>query len=100
MLSQKFRHVLDFRKPLSRSLIVKMWVEVGGLYDHLPILLWIQSQELKMANPFKFNPEWIQEDDYRKLVGDTWTSLEATPNVPFMKELSKNLQIIKKVTKP
>ena len=40
------------------------------------------------------------EEDYQKLVGETWNPLVVTPNVTFMKQLSKNLQKIKKVTKP
>ena len=45
------------------SLIVKTWVEVGGLSNHLPILLQLQGLERKPIALFKFNPSWIQEED-------------------------------------
>ena len=75
-------------------------IKVGGLSDHLPILLQIQSPDMKPSTPFKFNPTWLMFEDYRKLVGETWNLLVVTPNVTFMKQLSENLQKIKKVTKP
>ena len=58
-------------KLLTRPLIEKYWVEVGGLSYHLPILLLMERQEHKPAPPFKFDPSWIQEEEYKKLVMDT-----------------------------
>ena len=78
---------------------MKTWVEVGGLSDHLPILLQLQSLEPKLVALFKFNPSWIQEDDYRKLVVDTWNPLEDIPNVSYMKQFAKNIQRTKKEKK-
>ena len=40
------------------------------------------------------------EEDYRKLIGNSRSSLEENPKVTYMKQLSKNLQKFKKVTKP
>ena len=40
------------------------------------------------------------EEDYRKLIGNSRSSLEENPKVTYMKKLSKNLQKFKKVTKP
>ena len=53
---------------LSGYLIVKTWVEVEGLSNHLLFLLQIQIPETKPAAPFKFNPAWLMEEDYRKLI--------------------------------
>ena len=89
-----------FENFLSGSLIFRTWVEVGGLLDHLPVLLQIQNIETKLTAPFKFNPAWLLEEYYRKLIGDTQRPLEANPNITFMKQLSENLQKFKKVKKP
>ena len=40
------------------------------------------------------------EEDYRNLIGEKWIPLVVNSNVTFMKQLSKNLLKIKKVTKP
>ena len=49
---------------------------------------------------FKFNYAWLLEEDYRKMIGDTWSKLEVNPNITFMKQLSKNFLKFKKVSKP
>ena len=72
---------------LYESLIIKYWVEVGGLSDHLSVLLQIQNPETKLAALFKFNPNWMKEEDYRKMIGNTWRPLEENPNVAYMKQL-------------
>ena len=79
MLSENF---------LSGSLIIRTWVEVGGLSDHLPFLLQIQNPEAKPVAPFKFNPEWLLEEYYQRLIGESWKPLEANPNTSFMKKMS------------
>ena len=40
------------------------------------------------------------EEDYRKLIGNSWRPLEESPNVSYMKQLEGNLQEVKRVTKP
>ena len=70
---------------LSGYLIVKTWVKVGSMSNHLPFLLQIQSPEMKPATQFKFNLAWLLEEDYRKLIGDTWSPLVVNPNITFMK---------------
>ena len=78
---------------------MKTWVEVGGLSNHLPILLWIQGHGHKPAAPFKFNPSWLQEEDYCKILIDSRIPLEDIPNVTFMKQFSENIQRTKNETK-
>ena len=40
------------------------------------------------------------EEDYHKLIGNTWRPLEENPNVSYMKQLAENLQEVKRVSKP
>ena len=70
------------------------------MLDHLPVLLQIQNSEMKPTAPFKFNPAWLLEEGYQKLIGDTWSKLEVNPNITFMKQLSDNLLKVRKVSKP
>ena len=58
------------------SLIVKTWVEVGGLSDHLPIILQLESPKSKSANMFKFNPTWLVDDEFNSLVKSLWVLLQ------------------------
>ena len=99
-ISKRLDRFFISKKILSESLIIKSWVEVGGLSDHLPDLLQIQNPETKPAASFKFNPSWMKEEDYRKLIGNSWRPLEENPNVSYIKQLVENLQEVKRVKKP
>ena len=59
----------------------------------------LQGHEQNLAAPFKFNPSWLQEEEYPKIVVDSWIPLEDIPNVSFMKQFSENLIRTKKETK-
>ena len=96
---QKVRQIFYLRKTSLKVSDSETWVDVGGLSDHLPILLRLQCPECKGDTPYKFNSSWIQEEDYRKLVVDSWSSLEDILNVSFMKQFAENLQRTKKETK-
>ena len=50
--------------------------------------------------PFKFNPAWLLEEDYQKMIGHSWNHFGANPNVSYMKKLAENLNKVKKVSKP
>ena len=81
-------------------MIIRTWVEVGGMSDHLPVFLQIQNPEIKPMAPFKFNPAWLMEEDYRKLIGNLLRPLEENANFSYMKRIVENLHKVKRVTKP
>ena len=66
-----------------------MW----GEYDHCPIFFEIQGRRRKPPNPFKFNPEWLKEHSFCKLVQDIWIPIPSGTGdfagVLFMENLSK-----------
>ena len=70
---------------MSGPLTTKTWVEAGGLLYHLPIILPLEKKELKLAPPFRFNPSWQQEDEYRKIVMDTCSHLDDSSIDSYMK---------------
>jgi hypothetical protein len=41
-------------------------VEIGGLSNHLPIVLEISKAGKNKHYPLKFNQDWLNEEDYRK----------------------------------
>jgi hypothetical protein len=43
-------------------------VNVGGGFDHLPILHQIDKRDSKSTTYFKFNLDWVNEEDYIKVV--------------------------------
>ena len=57
------------------DLILKSEVETGGNSDHLPIVLTIKSPEVKPPSPFKFKPQWLEEEEFRNLIKEAWNPL-------------------------
>ena len=51
-ISKRLDRFMLSENLLSGSLIIRTWVEVGGLSDHLPVLLQIQNPQIKPAPPF------------------------------------------------
>lgn len=37
--------------------------------------------------PFKFNPVWLKEEGYKKLIMDSWMPLQPDQSVSFMKQI-------------
>jgi len=78
---------------------VRQWVESGGISDHSPIMIELKSGGPKPHSPFKFNPAWLQCEDYTDLVSNSWIpynqELHGHAAIHFMKNLNK----IKNVTK-
>jgi hypothetical protein len=47
---------------------ITSWVDIGGLSDHLPILLKLESEDWKPPSPIKFNHTWLNNPEFRELV--------------------------------
>ena len=52
--------------------VVRQWVGSGGISDHCPIFLELSGRRKKPPSPFKFNPSWLKEEAFLKLVQDQW----------------------------
>lgn len=46
----------------------------GGISDHCPIFLELRGRRRKPPSPFKFNPSWLKEDGFHRLVKELWVS--------------------------
>ena len=64
---------------IGNDLIYKSEVDSGGLSDHKPITLSISTPEEKPPTPFRFNPNWLDDEEYKKLVKENWKSIDLQP---------------------
>ena len=78
--------------------VVRQWVGSGGISDHSPIFLELRGRSHKPASPFKFNPSWLKEGSYQKLVVGLWVQ-NIPEDVDFAgPHFHKNLQRVKQAT--
>jgi hypothetical protein len=73
-------------------------VEIGGISNHLPIILEVSKASLKMSLPMKFNHDWLKEEDYQKMVEETWCPMSEDVSQSSMKQFSENIGKIRKAT--
>ena len=57
--------------------------ELGSVWglvesDHFPIYLEIAKVGKKPPNPFKFNPDWLEKDDFIILIKDHWVPYDGS----------------------
>lgn len=48
--------------------VVRQWVASVGVSYHCPIFLEMRGRRRKHPSPFKFNPTWLKEERFQKLV--------------------------------
>jgi exonuclease III len=78
---------------------IRSWVETGGTSDHRPVVLSLDPPEIKPPTPFKFNPAWLEEEDYKIMFQSVWTPLVNSQSRSFMQQWADNLSKVKKATK-
>jgi hypothetical protein len=74
---------------ISEGMIENRWeiiprLEIGGLSDHLSIILEVSKDGLSRPFHMKFNQEWIKEEDYQKMVLNSWALLSKESILSFM----------------
>jgi hypothetical protein len=77
---------------LANPWIIKLLVTVGGIYDHMTIMLNIEKGCLKPLTPLKFNHDWMKENDFGKLIADAWTHLRDIPRSSYMHQMVINIK--------
>jgi hypothetical protein len=60
---------------LTFMFLFKSWVSFGGLSDHLRVLFHMAMGRDKPPTPLKFNRVWLQEEDFKKAIKDSWIPL-------------------------
>lgn len=81
-----------FHARLSRA---RQWVGNGGILDHRPIFLELDDNSHKVSTPFKFNPTWLRDHSYIRLVTEFWLAHPITGEVDPAKGFVSNLMELK-----
>ena len=53
------------------NLRIRSSIETRGISDYIPITLTVRLPEEKPSTPFKFNPLWLEEEEYRAQIQNT-----------------------------
>jgi hypothetical protein len=88
----------DIQKYVRNRWAISSRVEIGGILDHLSILLEISKASMNRHYPLKFNLEWLKEEYYRNMVMDSWVPLEDEEDMTFMQHMAENIGKIRKET--
>jgi hypothetical protein len=78
---------------------IRSWVDSTFLSDHAPIFLLLDSSPYKIAHPFKFNSNWLQESAFNSIVTDVWNDPIHLDEPCIQHQLSGKLKCIKECTK-
>jgi hypothetical protein len=84
---------------LSTSGLYRSWVEYPFIYDHAPIILQLEISPKYRAYPFKLNPLWLLDEDYKELVFQVWKDPKFNTELGFQRRLVWKLKELKRKTK-
>jgi hypothetical protein len=56
---------------LEETLKIQQWVSIGGDLDDNLVLLEVALAKRKPLSPFKLNPEWIKDEEFIRMHGDS-----------------------------
>ena len=74
------------------------WVGYGGDSDNQLVFLQLSNKDVRPRSPFKFNANWLMNEDFVSLLKSSWNvyvdNLEVSPASHF----AVNLKIIKDVS--
>ena len=84
---------------LNVNLTLRSTIETGGNSDHRPISLIVRLLDKKPLTPLKFNPLWLEEDEYRAQIQIAWKPLRSSPNHSVMQQFIENLTRENKISK-
>lgn len=70
-------------------------MEVGGLSDHCLVFLQLEVKDNKPSSSFKFNPKWLAEDDFQKLIKANWAPYDGNINLSASEQFAASLKLIK-----
>ena len=63
-ISERLDRFLLLEGLLQDTLVFKLIVETCGLSDHSSISLSITRSKAKPPTPFRFNPNWLEHEEY------------------------------------
>ena len=76
----------------------RQWVGFGGDSDHYPVFLQTSNDDLRPRNPFKFNANWLVNDDLVSVLKDSWKVFDEISELSPSSQFAMNLKTIKYVS--
>jgi hypothetical protein len=76
MVAKTLYRFLIYEDLIDIPFFFKSHVELGEISDHMPIVLEVTKFGTRSPTPMKFKKEWLIEEDYKKLVMESWSPLE------------------------
>ena len=98
-VSKRLDRFLVLEYLISSNLILKASVEIGGTSYHCHIVLSVKTLEVKIPAPFKFKPQWLEEEEYCNLIRKAWVPLLIVLNHSWMQQFMENLERVKNISK-
>jgi hypothetical protein len=77
----------------------RTWVEYPFISDHAPVILQLDSYSHCSTYPFKFNPCWLWNSDFERLVTEVWTDQSYHHEVDVQRRLAWKLKDLKQKVK-
>jgi hypothetical protein len=84
---------------MNNGFMMKSCVSTSGLSNHLPIVFKLEPGGVTPPAPLKFNLIWLEEDDYRALVVDSWVHLSSSDPSPLTCQFAENINRVKVATR-
>jgi hypothetical protein len=73
----------------------RTWVAYPFISDHAPIILQLDSYSHRSPYPFKFNPIWLGNPDFERLVKEVWTDKSFIDEPDVQRRLAGKLKLLK-----
>jgi hypothetical protein len=79
--------------------LYRTWVEYPFISDHAPIIFQLDISPKYRPYPFKLNPLWLLEEDYKEIVYQVWKDPKFNSEVGCQRRLVWKLKELKRKTK-
>jgi hypothetical protein len=76
-ISKILDHFFMKKSLFNEQLRIKCLVSIGGLLDHLHVLLKMKLEDWTPPSSLKFNHTWLDDLEFRELVIKTWKPFDS-----------------------
>ena len=74
----------------------RSWIYSNKCCDYFPIFLELELDDSKPCSPFKFNPRWIKEEDFTRLVKEILKLFDSSLDLSAGEQFVLDLKIVKR----
>jgi hypothetical protein len=76
---------------------IRTCIGTGSVYDCVPIFIQFEKDDLKPPAPFKFNSNWLGDEDFIKIVKEERIKYDAQAEGSAMHQFFLNLKRVKRI---